>query len=131
VLSKDEKRAYYSTEKKGGVGGRDIYVMNLLSLPSRSTVVVKGVVRIAKTNEIPTDVVLSVYELKTDKLVGRYRPNQESGDYTLILRNGRDYRMECEAENCKLAEEKLTIPEESSYYITNKPIILSPLGVIK
>ncbi len=131
VLSKDEKRAYYSTEKKGGVGGRDIYVMNLLSLPERSTVVVKGVVRLANTNEIPKDVVLSVYEIKTDKLVGKYRPNQETGDYTLILRNGRDYRLECEAENCNFSEEKLTIPEGSSYYITNKPIVLDPIGVIK
>ena len=51
VLSADGKRAYYSSYSKEGYGGRDIYIMHLSTLPERSTIVVKGTVKIKDSDE--------------------------------------------------------------------------------
>ena len=48
VLSADGKRAYYSTVQPDGLGRKDIYLMDLLSLPERSLVVVNGFIKIKK-----------------------------------------------------------------------------------
>lgn len=131
VLSVDGKRAYYSSIQKEGKGGRDLYVMNLLSLPERSTVVINGVVRVANSEEIPKDITITVTELETNQLIGKYRPNKNTGKYTIILRNGKKYKLACEAVNCQFKEEILEVPEDATYYELSKPIYLDPLGVIE
>ncbi|HBS87387.1 MAG: hypothetical protein A2W91_13890 [Bacteroidetes bacterium GWF2_38_335] len=131
VLSNDGKRAYYSSIKKEGLGGRDLYMMNLLSLPERSTVVIKGVVRMAGSADIPKDITITVTEVKTGVLIGKYRPNSSTGKYTIILRNGREYKLACEADNCKFKEEILKVPDDASYFELSKPIYMDPLGIIE
>ncbi|MBN2682248.1 MAG: PD40 domain-containing protein [Bacteroidales bacterium] len=131
VLSPDGKRAYYSSIQKGGKGGRDLFVMNLLSLPERSTVVINGVVRVAQSNEIPKDITITVTEVESNQLIGKYRPNRNTGKYTIILRNGKKYKLACEADNCAFKEEILEVPEDATYYELSKPIYLDPLGIIE
>ena len=106
-------------------------MMNLLSLPERSTVVIKGVVRMAGSADIPKDITITVTEVKTGVLIGKYRPNSSTGKYTIILRNGREYKLACEADNCKFKEEILKVPDDASYFELSKPIYMDPLGIIE
>jgi len=130
-MSADGKRAYYSSLKEDGFGGRDIYIMNFLSLPERSSTVIKGTVLMDKTNEIPKNIVIVVKEKDTQKLVGTYKPNKETGNYIIILRQGKDYTFTCETPELVFTPETISIPDKSAFQLINKPIILNPLGIIK
>ena len=131
VLSADAKRAYFSSIREEGIGGRDIYVMNLLSLPERSSAVIKGTIKLEGNSEIPKNIVINVKEYKTGKMIGSYKPNKETGSYIIILRQGKDYIFTCETPDYIFSPEKIYIPTQSAFNEINKPLVLNPIGVIK
>lgn len=131
VMSADGKRAYFSSIRGDGFGGRDLYVINFLSLPERSSAVIKGTVKIEGESEISKNIVINVKEKKTGKLVGTYKPNKENGNYIIILRQGKDYTFTCETPDLIFSPETISIPNKSAFQQINKPIILNPIGVVK
>lgn len=131
VLSADGKRAYFSSVREDGYGSRDLYVMNFLSLPERSSAVVKGTVKMENTGEIPKDIVIVVKEASTGKLIGRYKPNKETGNYIIILKQGSDFIFSCETPEYIFSPEKISIPDKTSFREINRPIILNPIGTIR
>jgi hypothetical protein len=130
VLSADGKRAYYSTIQPDGLGGKDIYLMDLLSLPERSLVVVTGFIR-NKENEVVKDMVLKINDVKTGSLIGSFKPNKQSGKYTIVLPKSKQYTMSCEGCSFKFPVEPLSIPENSSFYYLQKPIVIDPLVIVE
>lgn len=130
-LSADGKRAYFSSIREDGLGGRDLYVMNLLSLPERSSAVIKGSVKMEGTGEIPKNIVIIVKEAVSGKFVGRYKPNKENGNYIIILKQGKEYLFTCETNDYIFSPEKINVPNNTAFTEMNKPIVLNPLGVIK
>lgn len=131
-LTADEKRAYFSTIRDDSYGGKDIYVMNLLSLPERSAAVLKGKVFFENNDSIPVkDILIKVIDNKTGKIMGQYKPNKETGYYIMILRQNRDYTIICENKDYEFLPKKFTVPQNSSLYEIEKPIILEPLGKLK
>ncbi len=132
VLSADEKRAYFSSIRDDSYGGKDLYVMNLLSLPERSSAVIKGKVFMQGNDTVPvTNVSISVKDNKTGKLMGQYKPNKTTGYYVMILRQGREYTITCENEDCIFEPKIVNVPMNTSLYEMEKPLILDPLGKIK
>ena len=131
VLSADGKRAYFSSIREDGFGSRDLFVMNLLSLPERSSAVIKGTVQMEKTGEIPKSIVIVVKEAKTGKEIGRYKPNKETGNYIIILKQGADYIFTCETPEYVFSPEKISIPDKTAFREINRPIILNPIGILK
>ena len=130
VLSADGKRAYYSTIQPDGLGGKDIYLMDLLSLPERSLVVVTGFIR-NKANEVVKDVVLKINDVKTGALIGDFKPNRQTGKYTIVLPKSKQYILSCESCAFKFPSEPLSIPENSSFYYLQKPIVIDPLIIVE
>lgn len=131
VLSADGKRAYYSSIRNDGLGGRDLYVMNFLTLPERSSAVIKGTVQMEGGSEISKDIVINVNEKVTGKLIGIYKPNKENGNYIIILRQGKDYMFTCETPDLIFSPETISIPDKSAFQLINKPILLNPIGTVK
>ncbi|NSW45736.1 MAG: PD40 domain-containing protein [Bacteroidales bacterium] len=131
-LSADEKRAYFSSIRDDSYGGKDIYVMNLLSLPERSAAVIKGKVFFEGKDSIPVkDVLIKVIDNKTGKLMGQYKPNKETGYYVMILKQNREYSIICENEQYEFEPKIFNVPQHSSLYEMEKPLILEPLGKLK
>jgi len=131
VISSDEKRAYFSSVREDSYGGKDIYVMNLLSLPERNAAVVKGKIFIKNQDSIPVkDVIIKVYDNQTKKLMGQYKPNKETGYYVMILRQNREYTIKCENKECEFEPNTFFVPEQSSFLEIEKPIILEPISKI-
>jgi Tol biopolymer transport system component len=131
VISADGKRAYFSSIRDDSYGGKDLYILNLLSVPEKSSTVLKGIIKISGSEGIPSDLMISVKDLTNNKVVGKYKPNKETGVYTIILKQGRNYEFSCETEHCKFIPEIITVPEKSSFYQINKPLELNPLGMIE
>jgi len=131
VMSADGKRAYFSSIRNDGFGGRDLYIINFLSLPERASAVIKGTIQMEGTTEIPKNIVINVNEKKTGKLVGKYKPNKENGNYIIVLRQGKDYLFTCETPDLIFSPETISIPDKSAFQQINKPIILNPIGTIR
>lgn len=127
VLSADGKRAYYSTVQSDGVGRKDIYLMDLLSLPERSLVVVNGFIKNKKTGEILKDINLKITDFKTDALIGEFKPNKNTGKYTIVLPKSKQYVLNCVGCSYNFPKEPISIPENSSFYYLQKPIVIDPL----
>jgi tetratricopeptide (TPR) repeat protein len=130
VLSADGKRAYYSTKKQDSFGGKDIYLMDLLSLPERSLVVISGYLRDG-SNEIIKDVVLTFTDLKTGKHIGNFKPNPNSGKYTIVVPKSMNYRIAAEDGSLVFKNNELIVPENSSFYYLQKPILIDPIAITK
>lgn len=131
-ITPDGKRAYFSAVRDDSYGGKDIYVMNLISLPERSSAVIKGRVFFENNDTVPVkNIIIKVIDNKTGKIVGQYKPNKETGYYVMILRQNRDYTIICEDENYEFIPKPFTVPANSSFYEIEKPLILEPLGKLK
>lgn len=131
VMSANGKRAYFSSVREDGIGARDIYVMNLLSVPERSSAVIKGTIKMEGNADVPKNIVINVKESKTGKLIGTYKPNKETGNYVIILKQGKDYLFSCETPDYIFSPEMIRIPDKTAFKEINKPIILNPIGVVK
>ena len=131
VLSADGKRAYYSTIQTDGLGGKDIYLMDLLSLPERALVVVTGFIRTKKTNDVVKDLILKIKDNKTGALIGEFKPNKQTGKYTIVLPKSKQYNISCDGCKYNFPQEPLSIPENSSFYYLQKPIVIDPIVVVE
>lgn len=131
-LTADEKRAYFSSIREDSYGGKDIYVMNLLSLPERTASVIKGKVFFEDNDSVPVkDVLIKVIDNKTGKVMGQYKPNRETGYYVMILKQNRDYTIICENKEYEFSPKIFNVPQNSSLFEIEKPLILEPLGKLK
>jgi hypothetical protein len=130
VLSTDGKRAYYSTEKKDGIGGKDIYMMDLLSLPERSFVVVSGVLK-NTSNETVKDIFISVSDAETGRLIGKYRPNPTTGKYLLVVERGRAFVISDDKEEVLFEKNEFSVSSNRSFFYSREKVNINPLGIIK
>ena len=130
-LTADEKRAYFSSIREDSYGGKDIYVMNLLSLPERSSSVIKGKVFFENNDTVPVkDILIKVIDNKTGKLMGQYKPNRDTGYYVMILKQNRAYTIICENKEYEFSPKVFHVPQNSSLFEIEKPLVLEPLGKI-
>ncbi len=91
LLSADGKRGYFSTEKKGGSGEQDIYVVEP-GIASKKTylTVIKGKV----TEDLfPVEAEISVFVSGTERKYTTLKSNIESGHYLVNLPSGYNYKI--------------------------------------
>jgi len=98
IPSTDGKRAYFSSERESGFGGQDIYVMSFTNAKEKNLTVYKGLVK-DYAGDIPSNLMISVKDPKTKELLGRYKPNVETGKYLLILPEDSDYQIDFKPNN--------------------------------
>ncbi|MCX7953862.1 MAG: hypothetical protein N3A01_01585 [Bacteroidales bacterium] len=126
-ITADEKNAYFSAHRDDSYGGKDIYMMNLLSLPEKSYIIVKGKIYLSGNSEFIKDIVINVFDLKKGIMVGKFKPNKITGNYVLVLKKNHKYSLICETDNWvfepQIIEFKLDEESEIEY-----SIVLNPLG---
>jgi len=129
VISADGKRGYYSSVQQGGCGARDIYLVDLLSDPERSVVLITGFLRKAGSNEVVKDIILSIYD-SNHNLIGNFKPNKNSGKYTLVLPKSKQHYT-FKAQDVIFENNQLEILENSSFYILQRPVEMETIGIVK
>lgn len=131
VISADGKRGYYSSVQTGGCGARDIYLVDLLSVPERSVVVVTGYLKKADNREIIKDIILSVYD-SNNNLIGNFKPNANTGKYTLVLPKAKQhYIFKAKDKSISFENNQLVIPDNSSFYLLQRPLEMDEIGIVK
>jgi outer membrane protein OmpA-like peptidoglycan-associated protein len=117
TLIADGTRAYFSSDRKGGMGGQDIYS---LELPAESAniplTMIKGKILNAETGKpMPTKIYLVDNETEK-KLDFVYNPDPVTGNYLIILPPAKNYDMIIESDGFLPYTLNINIPNQSYFY---------------
>lgn len=124
VPSADGKRAYFSSWREGGKGDQDIYMIEMLDENEKAVTLYKGCIVDTKGNFL-NDVLITLYDMETDEIVGEYRSNPLTGRFIIALGAG-SYNVEYEY-NGLLANEEITIKPEANYQELGRKIVKSDI----
>jgi outer membrane protein OmpA-like peptidoglycan-associated protein len=117
TLIADGTRGYFSSDRKGGMGGQDIYYIDM---PAESAdiplTMIKGKILNAETGKpMPTKIYL--IDNKTNKKLDFvYDPDPETGNYLVILPPAKDYDMVIESEGFLPYTLNINIPNQTYFY---------------
>ena len=117
TLIADGTRGYFSSDRKGGMGGQDIYYIDM---PAESAdiplTMIKGKILNSETGKpIPTKIYL--IDNKTDKKLDFvYDPDPVTGNYLVILPPAKDYDMVIESEGFLPYTLNINIPNQTYFY---------------
>lgn len=91
VLSADGETGYFSSERKGGLGEQDIYIVNPGIQGEKPILAL--IVGITSANEQPVDATIDVFIAGADKKTGTHLANSSTGKYLLSLSPGNEYKI--------------------------------------
>jgi outer membrane protein OmpA-like peptidoglycan-associated protein len=117
TLIADGTRAYFSSDRKGGMGGQDIYYIDL---PAESgnipLTMIKGKILNAETGKpLPTKIYLIDNETNK-RLDFVYDPDPETGNYLIILPPSKNYDMVIESEGFLPYTLNINVPNQTYFY---------------
>jgi len=117
TLIADGTRAYFSSDRKGGMGGQDIY---FIDLPKESSniplTMVKGKIVNAETGKpLPTKIYL-IDNATDKKLDFVYDPDPETGHYLIILPPSKNYDIVIESEGFLPYTLNINVPNQTYFY---------------
>ncbi len=106
--SADNRRAYFSSERAGGVGEKDLYVLERPKAEA-SLVMLKGTINGCE-NKRPVAASIIVTDIATGKEIGKYSSNSSTGKYIVILPAGKNYGITVEAPGYVFYSKNIDIP---------------------
>ena len=128
TLTANGKMGYFSSERKGGKGGQDIYFFEMPEGESNIPLtMIKG--RIL-AGEDPTAVPTQIKVVDVDanqKIDYVYNPDKETGNYLIILSPGRNYDLIIESEGYLPYTVNVNIPNQTYFYELYQEIHLKPI----
>lgn len=96
VMNMDGRRGYIATVKDDSFGDLDIYEIIQSGIYDNNLIVYDGIVSDINNN-IPSDLIVAVRDVKTEEYVGIYRPNKRDGKYLIVLLPDNSYEISYEA----------------------------------
>jgi outer membrane protein OmpA-like peptidoglycan-associated protein len=128
VVSPDKTKAYYSSFKENGFGEKDNYMITFLDQEKAPLTILKGNIKDTE-GKVPQEVVITVTDNETEKVVVIKRPNSVTGDYLLVLTPGKNYNISYEAEGFLFYSENRQISKKTNYYEVYRPVLLPPIVI--
>jgi outer membrane protein OmpA-like peptidoglycan-associated protein/tetratricopeptide (TPR) repeat protein len=127
VWSADNKRAYFASEREGGYGEKDIYMLERKEAAA-ALVVLKGKV-MACDSKSPVHAKIVVKDLTTSKTVGVYTSNSSTGNYMVIMPAGKNYGISVESPGYLFYSKNIDIPFLDHYKEIDDEICLEKIKV--
>jgi outer membrane protein OmpA-like peptidoglycan-associated protein len=117
TLIADGTRGYFSSDRKGGMGGQDIYYIDMpADAANIPLTMIKGKILNAETGKpIPTKIYL-IDNATDKKLDFVYNPDPATGNYLVILPPAKDYDMVIESEGFLPYTLNINIPNQTYFY---------------
>lgn len=117
TLLADGRRAYFSSDRKGGLGAQDIYFVDMPAEAANIPLtMIKGKIVDAETGKpIPTKIY--IIDNETDKKLDFvYNPDPETGAYLVILPPAKNYDMVIESEGFLPYTLNINVPNQTYFY---------------
>lgn len=161
TITADNKIGYYASNKEGGYGGKDIYVItflgpekqfvfktedNLLSDVGKSFFDTKEIktieleapkltllkgVVVDEENKTPLFASIDLYDLELNELLATFETNESTGRFLLSLPSGKNYSVNVKAEGYLFHSENFNLPDTAQYQEIEQTIELKKLEVGK
>jgi outer membrane protein OmpA-like peptidoglycan-associated protein len=128
VLTASGKTAFYSSERKGTLGGRDIFEISFTALEKKKDkgprlALLKGKIYDAKTKQ-PIEATIELTNVKTGEKTSNFKSNSQSGSYMMSLPAGVNYGIYVTANGYLFHSENIDLPDASDYQEIEKDIYL-------
>ncbi len=107
------KSAYFSSQRDGGMGKQDIYIISMINEPEKALTVYKGYAK-DEEGEVIKDIIITVFDESTGEPSGVYRPNAKTGKFLFIMKPGHTYEVTYDVQGL-LASETITIADVSKF----------------
>jgi len=127
MTSADGKRAYFSSVREGGYGEKDIYVAELQQTIIQALTLLKGRIYNADGKPLEQKVEINVSNSLNGELIGVYRPNTRTGNFTIILPTGGTYLISYVVDGKEYANEVIDVPAGSEFTTLDRSIDLRDL----
>lgn len=117
TLTADGRTAYFSSDRKGGKGGQDIFTINMPEGEANIPLtLLKGrILNGENMRPIPTKIYLIDNETEK-KLDFVYDPNPKTGDFLIILPPAKNYDMIIESDGFLPYTLNINIPDQTYFY---------------
>ncbi len=130
VTSPDGKRAYISSDKEGGFGEKDIYMISIPDSKEANLALFKGRIVPALGEQLPENLMITVTEKGTGKVVGTYMPKLENGTFATILPPGQEYNFSYRTqEGEEFYTEDIFVTDDITYKEIKKEVNLEPVKI--
>ncbi|MEM9671044.1 MAG: OmpA family protein [Bacteroidota bacterium] len=129
TLTADGKTGYFSSERKGGKGGQDIYYLEMPEHEANIPLtLIKGRILAGETDPQPIPTKIKVVDVEANqKLDYVYSPSAGSGNYLIILPPGRNYDLIIESEGYLPYTVNVNIPNQTHFHELYQEILLKPI----
>lgn len=129
VTTADGRRGYFSSDKMGGYGEKDLYFVDFpAEMEAEGLTVLKGFIVPPPGQTLPASTILYV----TDKSTGEtkaYKPRQRDGVYVVILPPCKEYNLDYRVDDKTIHTEDIFVECETAYQEINKEIYLNPVSL--
>ncbi len=129
TLTANGKMGYFSSERKDGTGGQDIYYFEMPAQNSNIPLtLIKGRI-LAGENELkPVPTIIKVVDNEAQKKIDYvYNPEKSTGNYLIILPPGKNYDLIIESEGYLPYTVNVNIPNQTNFYELYQEILLKPI----
>ncbi len=124
----DGQRVYFASERPGGYGKSDIWLIEFPESDERSLAVVAGF--IFTQEGIPSyESQITVNKKETGEQIGVYRPHPETGKYVMILSTGVKYVMTIRTFGKATIEKEFSVSARQDFTTQGKASYLDPIVV--
>ncbi len=127
TVSPDGRRAFFSSNRSGGLGGYDIYQLNQPPVEIDPVAIVHGVVQ--DENGKPAFAQIEVNNLTNGNVIGTFQTNPETGRYAVVVRKSGSFAITAQASDRLFSSVRVEVPgdiSENTYYATEHT--LQPIG---
>lgn len=128
IVSPDAKKGYFSSDREGGFGLRDLYVFDLYEAARPQPVTyMRGKIRDAKTMK-PVAADVGVIDVETGEVRASTQSDKQNGEFLISLPSGSSYAVNAEATGYLFFSGNYVIGKELTYKDEFKvDILLSPV----
>jgi len=127
VTTADGRSGYFSSNKDGGYGEKDIYRVELpVDMEASGLTVLKGFIVPPSGQPLPSNTLLYVTDRETGE-TKTYRPRARDGVYVVILPPCKEYNLDYRVNDQTVHTEDVYVECETAYQEINKEIYLNPV----
>lgn len=129
TLTANAKIGYFSSERKGGKGGQDIYYFEMPAHEANIPLtLIKGKILVDDDGLKPVPTKIKVVDVDANREVQYvYRPDPVTGKYLIILPPGKNYDLIIESEDYLPYTANINLPNQQYFYELYQEIILKPI----
>ena len=129
TLTANAKIGYFSSERKGGQGGQDIYYFEMPAHEANIPLtLIKGKILVDEDGLKPVPTTIKVVDVDANREVQYvYSPDPATGKYLIILPPGKNYDLIVESEGYLPYTVNINLPNQQYFYELYQEITLRPI----